>query len=72
MVRGPININTVGTQTTQISIIHQLHTGNRGHIWGRIHLLSKGAQRGILISRNWGRALLTNMCESGILQAPNV
>jgi len=29
--RWPININGVGTQTTQISIIHQLH---RGHIRG--------------------------------------
>jgi len=31
--RSPININGAGTQTTQISIIHQLHIG---HIRGRI------------------------------------
>ena len=38
-----ININGVGTQTTQVSIILQLH---RGHIRGRIQELSKEDPKG--------------------------
>src|SRR6218665_1897489 len=40
--RGPVNINGMGMQTTQISIIHQLH---RGHIWGQSQELSNETRR---------------------------